>query len=163
MVVRKAQLPVIYLKHRGLFNHSQLVKGIQQWLVDNNYKFHAPKYKLKASEAEYEIEGERDVTEYVRFRIMLHIWARDITDVEIVKDGEKKKMQDGYIQMEITGTLEMDYNARFGGNKFMQWLQDFYHDYIIKQTIGDVWEDDLFLKLNQLTGAIKSILGTEVS
>lgn len=163
MVKRTDNMPIIYVKHRGLFNHAALVKGIQQWFVENNYKFHAPKYKIKASEAEYEIESERDVTEYVRFKISTHIWARDIVDVEVVKDGEKKKMQEGYIQMDVTGELEYDYDTRFGGNKFMQWLQDFYHQYIIKETIADVWEDDLILKMNQLVAAVKKLLGTEVS
>ena len=162
MTKRTEGMPIIYLKHRGLFNHAELVKGMQQWFVENNYKFHAPKYKLKANEAEYELEAERDVTEYVRFKMSIHMWARDVVDVEVVKDGEKRKMQEGYIQMDITGELEMDYDARFGGNKAMQWLQDFYHNYIIKQTIADVWEDDLFLKINQLTSTIKHILGTEV-
>lgn len=163
MVETKMRMPTIFLKHRGLFNHAELVKGIQQWFVDNNYKFHAPKYKLKASEAEYEIESERDITEYVKFRIMVHIWAHDIVDVEVVRDGERKKMQEGYIRMEITGEGELDYAKRFGGSKFMQWLQDFYHKYVIKQTIEQVWEDDLFLKLNELTARIKSLLGIEVS
>jgi len=159
----KGEMPIIYLKHRGLFNHAQLVKGIQQWFTENNYKFHASKYKLKANEAEYEMDGERDVTEYVRYKISIHIWARDIVDVEVVKDGEKKKMQDGYIQMDITGQLDYDYNKRFGGSKFMQWLHGFYQEYIIKQTITDVWEDDLFFKINQLTGAIKHMLGSETA
>lgn len=157
------RLPTMFLKHRGLFNHGKFVKDIQHWYISNGYKFHAPKYKLKASEAEYEIRGEREVTEYVRFGIYLHIWIRDLVDVEVVKDGEKVKMQEGYIQLDLIGDYELDYQERFGGNKFLQWLQDFYHNYVIRQTISDVWEDDLFLKMSQLMGTMKSSLGIEVT
>ncbi len=153
---------ILYLKHRGLFDHAKLVKGIQQWFVDNEYKFHAPKYKLKASEAEYEIEGERQITEYVKFKLALHIWIREMSDVDVIEDGEKKKRQEGMINMELGGSMELDPAKRFSGNKFFQWLQDFYHEYVIKVTIDQVWWDDLYFKLIQLQNTIKGILGTEV-
>ncbi len=156
------RLPPMYLKHRGLFNHSKFIKAIQDWYIGNGYKFHAPKFKLKASEAEYEMRGEREVNEYVKFGIYVHIWIRDLVDVEVVKDGEKVKMQDGYIQLDLVGDYELDYQKRFGGSRFMQWLQDFYHKYVIRQTINDVWEDDLFFKLTQLMGTMKQSLGIEV-
>ena len=156
-------LPTLYLKHRGLFNHSAFVQAIQQWYIDNGYKYTPGKFKLKANEAEYEAEGERDIHEYVKFKVGIHVWIRDIADVDVVKDGEKKKMQDGYLQIEVMGEINMDPNKRFAGSKFLQRLQDFYHKYVIKQTINDVWEDDLFLKMNELMGTIKNVLGTEAS
>jgi hypothetical protein len=157
----KVSMPTMFLKHRGLFSHAKLVQGIQKWFVENQYRFHAPKYKLKANEAEYEIEGERNITEYIKFIIKLHIWIRDMSDVEVVKNGEKIKMNEGAINLDLTADYELDYAKRFGGNKFFQWLQDFYHNYVIRQTISDVWEDDLFLKMSELMGTIKAILGTE--
>jgi hypothetical protein len=163
MVSKSESMPLMFLKHRGTFNLSELMKAIQEWFVDNGYKFHAPKYKMKADEAEYEIIAERDITEYVRFRILLHIWVREMREVELVQDGEKKKMNSGMINLDVGGEYELDYQKRFGGNKFFQWLQDFYHKYVIRQTISDVWEDDLFLKMVQLMGLIKNKLGIEVS
>ena len=154
-------MPILYIKHRGMFNHSQLVKGIQKWFEDNNYVFHAGKFKLKPNEAEYEISGELKVNEYVQYTIEVHMWIRDMSEVEVVEDGEKKKMQEGMINAETTGKYTLDYNARFGGSKFMQWLQDFYHKYVIRQTIDDVGDDDMFLKVVMLNAHIKGLLGIE--
>jgi hypothetical protein len=163
MPVSTDQMPTLFLKHRGTFELAKLVRTIQQWFTDNNYKFHAPKYKYKANEAELELYGEREITEYAQFRILLHLWARELTDVEVVQDGEKKKMQHAFVNLYMNGEIRFDYTKRFGGNKFFQWLQDFYHEYVIMRTITDVWEDDLLLKMNQLMAAIKDAFKMEVS
>ncbi len=156
-------MPTMYLKHRGMFDHQKLVHGIQDWFVDNGYKFHAPKYKVKASEAEYDIECEREISEYVMYKIGIHMWIYDLKDVDVVQDGEKKKMNEGYLNLDVTGRIEFDWSKRFGGSKFMQWLQDIYHKYVLKQTISDVYEDDLILKMQELVATIKGLLGIEVS
>ncbi len=163
MVKKTIPMPVTYLKHRGLFSHPQLVKGIQKWFHDQNYTFSAGKYKLKPNEAEYEASGDRKVNEYVKFEVNVHVWIRDMSEVEVVQDGEKRKMNEGQINIEVTGNYTLDYSERFGGNAFLQWLQDFYHDYIIRQTIEQVWEDDLYMKIVQLTNTIKGLLGIEAS
>jgi hypothetical protein len=80
-----------------------------------------------------------------------------------VQDGEKKKLQEGYIQLDVSGRIEFDWSKRFGGSKFAQWLQDFYLKYVLRQTIKDVYEDDLILKQQELISKIKELLGTEVS
>lgn len=155
--------PTMFFKYRGTFDQKKLMQGIQQWFVDNGYKFHAAKYKIKASEAEYEANGEREITEFVKYWISIHMWIRDLFDVEVIQDGEKKKMQEGYIQLDISGKLEFDYTERFGGSKFTQWLYNFYHKYVIRQTIKDVWEDDIILKMQELESHIKDLIGVEVS
>lgn len=155
--------PTLYLKHRGLVDEQKLVNTFQEWFNDNKYRTHFPKYKVKAAESEYMMTGERDITEYCKFWIRIHIWMRGMQDVEVVKDGEKVKMKDCYMQLEIEGWFLVDYNKRFKGNKFLQWLQDFYQNYVIKQVWSDVWEDDLLLKQQQLLADLKEVIGTEVS
>jgi hypothetical protein len=155
--------PTLYFKYKGTFDHKRLVRAIQDWFTENRYKFHASKYKLKADEAEYEAKGEREVTEYVRYVINSHIWIRELKEVEVIKDGEKKKMDEGSIQLELGGELVFDWSKRFRGNKLVQWLHDIYQKYIIRQTVKDVWEDDLLLKQTELLAVIKDVLGAEVS
>jgi hypothetical protein len=163
MAEKEDIMPVMYFKHRGIFDHSKLIKGIQDWFVENNYEFHAPKYKVKADEAEYDIECERKITEYVMYKIGLHMWIRDLKDIDVVQDGEKKKMNEGYIQLDVSGKIVFDWSKRFGGTKFVQWLHDIYQKYVIRQTVKDVYEDDLILKQQELISRIKALLGTEVS
>ena len=154
--------PTLYLKFKGVFDHSMLAKEIQNWFDDNAFEIHLPKYKLKATEAEYRITGKREVTEYCQFNMEAHLWCDNLKEIEIVKDGEKIKTYEGAVRIEISGVYILDYEERFKGNKFLQWLQDWYHKYVIKQQITDVYEDDLLLKQQRLLAFIKGLLGTEL-
>lgn len=158
-------MPLTFVKHRGLFNYAELMNGLRNWFRDHGYKFHEPKHQWKVPaegiEVEIKIKGDRKVNEYVKYHIEIFLRVYDMKDVEVVKDGQKVKMQDGKVTVEITGKLELDWQNRFGGNKFLQGLQDFLHQFIIKQDIGDHWEDDLLYKLIALTKFIRITLGQE--
>jgi hypothetical protein len=152
-------MPQINIKHKGIFDLSEILQGIKGWFEGEYFKVHYPKHKLKQPaggwEHEMEIYGERKMNEYVKFKITLFIRLYDIKDVEIIKDGKKIKTNSGRITVDISGEIELDFENRFGGSKFLQALQDFYHKYIIKQDIGDYWEDDIMLKMVNLGKLIR--------
>jgi hypothetical protein len=160
-MAKTESFPTQYLKHKGVFSLKEMIQALQDWYGNNGYDFKADKYKLKPNEAEYEMSGERKINEYVLFKIKLHVWVNEMSDVEIVQDGEKKLMNNGNVRVELDAEYTLDYENRFRGNKFLQWLQDIYHDYIIFQTIDQVWEDELFSKSAQLMGLVKEQLGVE--
>jgi len=73
----------------------------------------------------------------------------------LIKDGKKIKADSGRIAIDIDGELTLDYQGRFGGSKAMQTLQDFYHRYIIRQDIGDYWEDEIVIRMVNLGKLIR--------
>lgn len=152
-------MPTMFIKHKGIFDLSDILQGIKKFLEDDYFKVHFPAHKLKQPaggwEHEMSIYGERKINEYVKFTIKLFIRLFDIKDIEVVKEGRKVKMNSGRIAAEISGVIDFDFENRFGGSKFLQGLQDFYHKYIIKQDIGDVWEDDIMLKMADLGKLIR--------
>ena len=159
--------PTMYVKYRGIFNLSEVLQAIREWYRADDYEFHLKKHKFKipspaGAEQEIDMHGEKKVTDYVRFHIDVFMRCWDLRDVELVKDGQKIKTNDGKIAIEISGKYELDWQKRFEGNKFLQALQDFYHDYIIKWKIKDYWEDMHLLKMEQLRRRIKEKIGHEV-
>lgn len=150
----KISTPSINIKHKGIFDLSDVLQGIKKWFEGDEFKVHYPKHKLKQPvggwEHEMEIYGERKMNEYVKFKITLFIRLYDIKDIEVIKDGKKVQTNSGRITVDISGEIELDYENRFGGSKFLQALQDFYHKYIIKQDIGDYWEDEIMLRIVNL-------------
>ena len=151
----KIGMPTIYIKHKGIFNLSEIIQGIKSFLEGDSFKMHFPKHKIKKDEHEIKIYGERKMNEYVKFTIKLLIRIFDWKEVEIIKDGEKVKADSGRIAIDLDGVLELDYQGRFGGSKFMQGLQDFYHKYIIHRDIGDYWEDELMMRIVNLGKLIR--------
>lgn len=164
MVVKKSDLPLTYVKWRGLFNYSELLQAIKSWFKSYDYHFEEPTHKWKTGdgyEAEIKFKGNRKVNEYVKYYLEVFLRTWDMKEVEVVKDGQKFKMYDGKVAIEISGKVEFDWQKRFGGNKFLQHLQDFFHKFIIRQDINEKWEDELLFKMMNLTKVIKEKLGHE--
>lgn len=159
--------PLFPLKHRGVFNLSRLLNGIKGWYGENEYEFHEPKHKYKvpsAAGAEYEIEffGVKNFDKYARFKIKVEVKAYDVKDIEIVKEGEKMKMNEGSARVEVSGVLILDWQGKFEKNRFFKALRDFYHKFIIKKTIEDFYEDKFIMELIGMVNTVKKELGHEV-
>ncbi len=165
MVSKSIGMPAMNVKFRGIFNFSEVMQSIKNWFKSYDYEFAEPTHKWKVPsegvEAEIKMSGDRKMNEYVKYYINVSIRTWDMKDVEVIKDGQKTKLQEGKISIDIDGKLELDWQNRFSGNKFLQNLQDFYHKFIIKQDIGDRWEDDLLIKVMDLTKIIRTKIGHE--
>ena len=109
------------------------------------------------------MKGDRKVNEYVKEIIEVAIRVWEMKDIEIIKDGQKIKTNEGKIAIEIGGNLSLDWQKRFKGNKFLQNLQDFFHKFIIRKDIGDQWEDNLLFKVMELTKLIQEKIGHEAA
>ncbi len=154
-------LPPQTIKYKGLFDFTQFIKTIRGWYGAGNFHLVEKKYKWKPGELEVEMEGDTKYNEYFKYKIKVWIRSWDIKDVDVVKGGEKIKMQEGRLAIEVNGSYDLDYQNRFEGSKFLQGLRDFYHKYIIKQVIDDWYEDVALGKIFDLTGLIKEKLQFE--
>jgi len=165
-------LPTTMIKHRGFFDYSKVLQATRQWFIDDDYDIlDIPSYKQKfptptGVEHEMKINAEKNVTEYVKFRMNIFMRVYNMREIEIIQDGKKIKLQDGQILFNITPTLILDWQNRFTGpepwKNFLEALDNFYRNYIIKYKIADYWEDTILLKSGQLASVIKEALGQEV-
>lgn len=157
----------LYIKFKGLMNLSEILKTIKSWLGDEYYTFYERKHNFKTTdsgtETEVEMEAKRKMNEYVRFVHKISLRTFDVKDVEVVKNGQKQQAQEGRLTVELKGTMDLDWQKRFKGNKFLQTLQDFYHKYIIRYEINEVWADELFRKSGELAKTIKTALQMEAA
>ena len=151
----------IFIKHKGYFSFSKLMQDIKEWYDDNYYEFHVTKHKHKASEEEIGCHGERKVTGYIKFKIAIDMRVWEFKEVEVVQDGKTVKKNYGRVALTVTPGYTLDYEKRFGGSKFLQALQDFYHNYIIKRKIEDYWEDEMYMQMGSLVQVIKTGLEYE--
>lgn len=161
----KHDMPNTIVKHKGLMNFPKVIESVRSWLVDEGYTVDEAKHKVKKDPAgsEYEIEfaADRKINEYVKYYFKVVIRAWGVRTVEITKEGQKTKTFDGRVHVEVFPQYELDWQGRFGGSKFLQGLQDFYHKYIIYRDINDEWEDNLLLKSVQLIRSIREVFGHE--
>ncbi|MDP7323381.1 MAG: hypothetical protein QF632_01315 [Candidatus Woesearchaeota archaeon] len=154
------------LKYRGVWDYEGLYQLMVQWFEDQGYEFHERVFKHKVPsplgfEQELGWYGWRKVNAYVKFWIYVywHVW--DIKEVEVVKDGKKKKMVQARLFIEFSGKVELDWQNMFTGSKFVVAIQDWMNKYVLHKTITGGWEDELYYRIHKLFYSCKEFLNME--
>lgn len=159
----KFPMSPIIIKHRGFYDNEKTIQNIFGWFKNNNFFFDLKKFKLTGITTKFTFEGDKKVTEYIKWHMKCFIIVYDLEDVEIIKEGEKIKTNHGKFHCEITSELELDWQKRYQNHgKFITFLGDFLRKYILRYKISDMWEDELCLKMDELARVIKKTLGSEV-
>lgn len=156
---------VAKIRFRGLYDWEGLFRLIRGWFEAREYDFFENRYKHKAkppgSELEINFTAYREINDYARnvIKMYFHIW--DAEEVEVVRDGKKKKMWNARMLIDFTAYVELDYDSHWEHSPFLRILRNFYHKYIIKHEIDDVWTDKLWYKVNELQQECKRFLGMQ--
>lgn len=167
-IEREIKFPIGRLRYNGIIDLNGLFKITRDWLVSNKWRFYEKTLKHKIYPEGYKKEitwiAYKDPTEYVRFHTTLEFLIREINEVEVVRAGVKKKLQQCIFQVEISGKVELDKEGRFKdvlGSTVLKTLQDFYHNYIIKEDILFVWVDQLTYMLLRVHRVLKEYMEME--
>lgn len=124
--------PVI--RFTGIFDFEDLYKTLTGWFGDNGFDMHEKKYVHKGKEQEFEWIADKKVTSYYQYDIEVSMFIWDLKKVEVVKDGEKVKMDSGRIQLIVKGYYTLDYDKYWTGG-FTETLRGIYHKFIIDKDI----------------------------
>lgn len=154
------------VRYKGTFDLEGLYRVIVQWLKSRRYWFHETTYKHKAPtplgvEEQIRFYAERKVTDYYRYDIglFLHIWH--MKEVEVIKNGKKKKLVNAKMDITIQGHMILDYQGKFEKSPFFLKLRDFYHKYILFHLLENTWYDTLYYRTIKLQAVIKDYLEIE--
>lgn len=161
----KVEIDETITRFMGAFNKTALIKTIRDYLTDEGYRVSEPVLKHKVggdgTDIGVTLVADKKQTHYARFNIRVQLSISDMKDVEIIREGEKTKMQHGRVELKVEGDLELDYKKRFEQNKFMEGLRKFYHDFIIKTEIEDEWQDEVDSVVNGLQDHVREFLNVE--
>jgi hypothetical protein len=151
------------IRYRGLFDWDGLYYHISDWFKRYRYYLVEQMYKHKVPSplgAEQELFwwGEKELTDFVRFRIEVefHLW--DMTEIEVIKDGKKKTLTNARLEIKISGKLIFDWQDKFERNKFTRALRTLYLGYIYRREATSLWGDMIYYRMWNLHAYIKKYL-----
>ena len=155
------------IRYTGIFDYDKLYRDMAAWYGMWGYELQENTHKHKVPlptgvEQEIKWTGWRKVNEYVRFWVKTHIHGYELKDVEVVKDGVKKKMTKGRLQIIVGGTMDLDYSDRFKG-PVAELIQGLLHNYVWKKKIENSWADELYYRIYKLHEVIKESLNMETA
>ncbi len=157
--------PVAKIRYRGDYDWEALYKSIRSWIEDRGYEFFEGKYKHKekalGAEIEITFSAVYDLNDYAEQWLKMYIKTWNYHEKDAVVGGKKKKIAHGRMMIEFNGELWLDYQDRWESTAFLRKLRDFYHKFIIKKEIENIWGDRLYYEVLKLQGFVKKQLGME--
>ena len=158
----KVPLDKHYIKYKGLCDFDGLYNLIVQWFKSKGYKVTEKVYKHKVpsalgAEQEITLVAEREVTEFYKYNISIELFIRDMTEVEVETDGQKKNLSNLRMEIIRTGGVEADDEKKYDTSFLMQKLRSFYVWYVMKEDLF-MWWDELRYRMYKLHGVIKDYL-----
>ncbi len=163
-VAAEPSVPII--RYTGIFDFNGLYQAMVKWLKSRRYWFHEDVYKHKpggpfGKELEISWRAEKKVTDFHKttMKVSFHIW--DLKDVEVIKDGKKKKLQKARIEIKLNAEITLEYQNRWQKSKFYKALYKFYTNYVIKKEWTSFWGDTVYYRLIKFHAFIKNYLDME--
>lgn len=144
----------LVIKYNGIFDFDKLYKGMHDWFMSYKYDFHEKENTKKSKDLGSFIEinwiAERNIDEYVKFLINVHIIIDNFNRVE--------KLDTGNMIIELSASLVLDYNNKWSIKPFHKFLFNIYNKYIIKEKINRYYIGKLYGEITDLQNTGKSIL-----
>ncbi len=155
----------VHLKYIGVVDFQALWKHIGSWFESKGYEVIENKAKQKTGNYGGEFEcimtGWRNLTDYYRYEMkaFCHYWESQ--EVEVIKDGKKKKLLKARYYFWVSGKLILDYSDRFTKSRFTKALNTFLKNHVLHWQWDAIYGDKLNYKVLELQTVIKDFLKME--
>ena len=157
--MEKIPFPPIYIRYSGLFDFDAVYSTMIEWCKNEGYLWQEDVYKHKVptpagAEQEWIWSAENNLTSYFQYKIQIlgHSW--DLREVEVVKNGKKKTLISGRIELKFVGTMVLDWQKKMDKNNFTKFLGKMYYR-INRREIEGNYGDGLWYHLFNLHAAVK--------
>ena len=163
-MAEKDKIATEKVKHDGMFDFKEVYRFIYAQATDLEYeieeKVYSEKNGAKGKEIELHWIAKRKISDYFRFVIKVDWLILGMTDVDVVKEGVKLKMNKGSLEIKFIVYLEKDYEERWPTTAFLKFLRGVYDNYVIRGRILD-YEYKLTEEMNQIAEQLKAFLVLE--
>jgi hypothetical protein len=150
-----------YIDYSGPFELKELYMIIDTFLKHNHYDKNEKKhYEKKTEEERYvelKLEPFKTVSDYIKLKIQMEIFIRNLKDLEIEKAGKKKTLQQGDLSIRFRSVVLKDYVEVWANNPFLAFLRSIIDKFFYKMHTGE-FSGELVNDTRMLKESIKAFL-----
>lgn len=107
----------------GLFDFAELMNHVQSYFKSEGFGWFEAQHNELVKESGKDIfimaDNRREISDYAKSRVVIYITVRELSDVEIEKDGRKIIVNRGKVTFEFEAYIMTDYMGRFEGKPWM--------------------------------------------
>lgn len=159
--LEKARL-VPMLRFSGIFDFDGLYKLMVNWFMDRNFDFVEPLYKDKPMDNGREVEIEwrafKKIDPLYQYQVDVYFHLWEVSAVDVILEGEKKMLTKAKMEIQIKGSINIDYENRWSRSEFRKKLFGFYMNYIIGKKFELFVLDPFYYRMYDLHTLVKDFL-----
>ena len=144
------------IRYNGLFDFDGMYAAIIDWAKNYGFMWHEVDYKHKVpspegAEQEWVWTMTKEVNDFIHYKYQLKVHMWEMQEVEVEIDDKKKILTKGRIYFWIDGDMTYDWQNRFKGSRFKEWMGKFYEK-VKDPELSDYWDTIKYrgLQLNAL-------------
>ncbi|MBW2970749.1 hypothetical protein KY320_01160 [Candidatus Woesearchaeota archaeon] len=149
------------LSYEGLFDAAELYKMIDQFFWEKGYDKREIQNMEKVEQTgkyiELELQPYKKLSDYAKVIIRIYIRMFDVKEVEVEKDGQQIRLNQGRLNLIFDGFLETDYEGRWESKPMYVFMRTVFDKFIYK-TYTAKYESILTEEIHHLHSQIKSFL-----
>ncbi len=161
MAEKKIVVENLKIEYEGLFSIAELYKLIDRWFKDQGYdKKEIKNIEQVGHEGKYielELVPWRNVSDYVKYEIKLRLFARNVKEVDVEKDGVKVKLNQGKVLIIIDGYFTTDHEGRWESRPTMFFWRTILDKYFYRGPLVKL-ESGLVEEISNLHTTLKAFL-----
>ena len=161
MVERRIVVDGLKISYKGLFNAGELYKIIDAYFRERAYTKHELRnYEHvypEGKQVEVIKEPYRKVTDYAKYVVRVTIIMSNVKETVIEKDKHKVKMNQGDVDIQLDGFLELDYEHRWEKKPMFYFLRALFDQFVFK-VHTERFESGLKEEIDDLHSQVKSFL-----
>jgi len=136
------------VKPKGIFDWKDFYKFLYELMQAQGYVITEDHYNQKETKNGKEIEVQWNcsqfIDDYTRFDVQLLLKVFGLVDVQIERGGQKKDMNQGEIEVWITGFITTDYKNQWEKQPILKFLKGVYDRYLYRSRYEELqakmWE-----------------------
>ena len=137
MAEKKLIIDGLELHYKGLFDVNLLLKEIDKVIAERGYvkaeKRRAEIVTSTGKEFSMELRHIKEKTEFFELMIKMRIRITELKDADVVKEGIKKKMNKGNVQIIFDAWTTTDYESRWEQKPLFYFLRN-----LVERIIGKI-------------------------
>lgn len=147
------------IRYSGLFDIRAFYKFLDKFLKDYGYDknelVNEEKTHKNGKDLLLKLEPFRTVADYAKNFIQISISMKDVKELEVVKDDNKVKMNEGQVLINIAAYLNTDIEGRWEQKPLFVFLRTLIDKFVYKVYLG-TFEKNLEKDTKQLYNSIKA-------
>lgn len=152
------------LDFEGLFDIKELYHVFDSWFQENGYDkreyANLEKMTSKGKYVEWDLRPWRTMSDYNRFEMKIQVRISEIMDVVVEKDGVKKKLSKGKINMIFQAWLQTDIEGLWDSKPLFYFIHQIFDKYLYR-SVGKKMEEDLVYDVKMVRKMISTYLNID--